>query len=238
MDNKKLDDKVFEEEKEENVNEYINEVKKKKNVKMFDSRELQAIQQFKGRKVIEEKALRRFMDEMPQIQLPEDTGKNRVENNAILIRPQILPSAKQVQYQNLLNLSEENYLYLRIKNLNNRKKEIEGKQVLEKINQYHHFIDDLHVKKFKEKLNLDGENGASLGEKILKKSSEDSMSKISESNSSSSYNPKRFRRLTIYDKIWNCCCRSPLKPYSLKKRIWAGENGIFKKEFQDNRDYN
>ena len=35
-----------------------------------------------------------------------------------------------------------------------------------------------------------------------------------------------------------CCFRSPLKSYALKKKICAGEDGIFQKYFQDNHEFN
>ena len=34
------------------------------------------------------------------------------------------------------------------------------------------------------------------------------------------------------------CFRSPLKLYTLKKKICAGEDGIFQKYFQENREFN
>ena len=230
-----------EEKKEDNIDHFVENIKAKKNVKMYDKKELDIIRHFEENPNIDDNLLKKEFEEKIVKKLPkEGSGKNKVENNVILIRPQIFPSNKQIQYDNQMRLDKENYLYQLIKKINNKTNGGLGtKDVLDKLQKYEQFINELHLQKIKEKLNLDKKaNDKSVKEnKKAKESERSSILSDTYSNSSSESNRRRYRKLTIYDKIWNCFCRSPLKPYSIKKRIWAGEEGIFDKEFQDNREH-
>lgn len=237
-----MNNKEIKENEEEDLDKYIEEIKKKKNVKMFDQQELKIIKHFNENEVVDDNFLKKeFKKGIIKKEPIEGTGKNRVENNVILIRPQIFPSNKQVQYDNHTKFDRENYLYQLIKIVNNKKNGgLAIKDILEKITKYENFINDLHLQKLKEKLNLTKNNNNIQDKEKMTIHELENLSSHSGSlseTSDDSFRRHRYRKLTIYDKIWNCCCRSPLKPYSLKKRIWAGEEGVFKKQFQDNRDY-
>lgn len=224
------------------MNNEINKIKTKKNVKIFDKQELDIKREIENNINNDNIDFREYIKDKQPFPLKEGTGKNLLDNNVVLIRPQILPSTKQIQYQNQLNSDPNNYFYLLIKQLNKVKHgNIAEKDILEKIAAYEKYISELHIQKFKDKLNLEGQNLIKKDRmEVLKTELDLSQikSETDDSKSEDSYIPYLPRKLTMYDKIWNCCCRSPLKPYSLIRRKWAGENGIFKKQFQDNRDYN
>ena len=155
-----MNNKEIKENEEEDLDKYIEEIKKKKNVKMFDQQELKIIKHFNENEVVDDNFLKKeFKKGIIKKEPIEGTGKNRVENNVILIRPQIFPSNKQVQYDNHTKFDRENYLYQLIKIVNNKKNGgLVTKDILEKITKYENFINDLHLQKLKEKLNLTKNN--------------------------------------------------------------------------------
>lgn len=220
----------------------ISKIKGKKNVKLFNAQELKIKSEYENNSNNGNKDFKKYLQDKQHFTLKEGTGKNLLDNNVVLIKPQILPSTKQIQYQNQLNSDPNNYFYLLIKQLNKVKHgNIAEKDILEKIAAYEKYITELQIQKFKEKLDLEAKHHIKKDRLEISKTELDLSQINSETDSSmseDSYIPQKSRKLTIYDKIWNFCCRSPLKPYSIVRRKWAGENGIFKKQFQDNRDYN
>ena len=117
-----MNNKEIKENEEEDLDKYIEEIKNKKNAKMFDQQELKIIKHFNENEVVDDNFLKKeFKKGIIKKEPIEGTGKNRVENNVILIRPQIFPSNKQVQYDNHTKFDRENYLYQLIKIVNNKK---------------------------------------------------------------------------------------------------------------------
>ena len=233
----------FNDEGEKALDEMIEGLKKKRNIKIFNQDELNFINDFENNNYNldeEEEKIQKFIFNPKKVNLKE-SEKNIVENNVILIRPYILSSTKQIEYENQINLNSDNYLYMLIKRLNRKKHgQLEMKDIKDKLKKYDNFIHNLHIKKVKEKFNLSKKNDLSkTNHTILEEIDKSTIKRPSFSNNSdNSSEVIHYRRPTFYDKILMCCCRSPLKSYALKKKIWAGEDGIFKKYFQDNREFN
>jgi hypothetical protein len=232
----------FNDEGEKALNEMIEGLKKKRNVKVFNQAELNFINDYENNNYNldeEEERIQKFL--FKPLNDIKESEKTLVENNVILIRPNILSSTKQIEYENQINLNSDNYLYMLIKRLNRKKHgQLEMKDIKDKLKKYDNFIHNLHIKKVKEKFNLSKKNDLSkTNHTILEEIDKSTIKRPSFSNNSdNSSEVIHYRRPTFYDKILMCCCRSPLKSYALKKKIWAGEDGIFKKYFQDNREFN
>ena len=212
----------FNDEGEKALNEMIEGLKKKRNVKVFNQAELNFINDYENNNYNldeEEERIQKFL--FKPLNDIKESEKTLVENNVILIRPNILSSTKQIEYENQINANTQNYLYMLIKRLNKKKHgALELKDIKDKLKKYDNYINNLHIKKVKEKLNLTkNKNSSKIKNTVLEELD-------------------HYRRPTFYDKIFMCCFRSPLKSYALKKKIWAGENGIFPKYFQDNREFN
>jgi hypothetical protein len=220
----------------------IEELKKKRNVKVFNQDELNFINDFENNNYNldeEEERIQKFL--FNPLNDIKESEKTLVENNVILIRPNILSSTKQIEYENQINANSQNYLYMLIKRLNKKKHGVlELKDIKDKLKKYDNYINNLHIKKVKEKLNLtNNKNSSKIKNTVLEELDNNSIKRASLSNNSdNSSEGIHYRRPTFYDKIFMCCFRSPLKSYALKKKIWAGENGIFPKYFQDNREFN
>ena len=140
-----------------------------------------------------------------------------------------------------MNANTQNYLYILIKRLNKKKHgALELKDIKDKLKKYDNYINNLHIKKVKEKFNLSkNKHSSKIKNTVLEELDNNSIKRATFSNNSdNSSEGIHYRRPTFYDKIFMCCFRSPLKSYALKKKIWAGEDGIFKKYFQDNREFN
>jgi hypothetical protein len=236
-------EKEFNDEGEKGIDDLIENIKKKRNVKLFNQEEINFINDYNNHNYNldeEEEKIQKFIFNPKKVNLKE-SEKNIVENNVILIRPYILSSTKQIEYENQINLNSDNYLYMLIKRLNRKKHgQLEMKDIKDKLKKYDNFIHNLHIKKVKEKFNLSKKNDLSkTNHTILEEIDKSTIKRPSFSNNSdNSSEVIHYRRPTFYDKILMCCCRSPLKSYALKKKIWAGEDGIFKKYFQDNREFN
>jgi hypothetical protein len=219
----------------------IKKIKKKKIPKIFDKEELKEI------KIIEKKGdnypenrLKQFLFNYNKFKLPplnSISKKNLLDNNAILIRPNILSSTKQIQYEKEKTSLNDEYLQLILQRLapqNHNENIIIGKRK----DDFNNYMEHLKILKLKEKFALRKRNIANKDEELdntknnfhgQKKNEED------ENKKKNSKNIKRSCLLVLYEKIWNFCLKSPMDPYSKKKKIWAGKNGVFKKKFQDNR---
>ena len=232
----------FNDEGEKALNEMIEGLKKKRNVKVFNQAELNFINDYENNNYNldeEEDKIQKFL--FHPLNDIKESEKTLVENNVILIRPNILSSTKQIEYENQINLNSDNYLYMLIKRLNKKKHgALELKDIKDKLKKYDNYINNLHIKKVKEKLNLTkNKNSSKIKNTVLEELDNNSIKRATFSNNSdNSSEVIHYRRPTFYDKILMCCCRSPLKSYALKKKIWAGEDGIFPKYFQDNREFN
>ena len=236
----------------------IEHIKQKKNVKIFDKSELKLMKIINSKSPEqlhkEEKLFLTFqhtksINSPTRKPLSENNYSNKhlAENNVILTRAHINPSAKQMEYINQIKETEDTYMYLLLKKYKTKHHEsVNQKQIIKKLKQYQEYAHKLQLQKIKEKLMLVNQH---LHVSPLQEANEDKLflkddieEKIyinytcNDNTERSSYKYKK-RKLTFYDKIWNCCCRNPSKPYAFKKRIWIGEYGVFKKEFQDNRDY-
>ncbi len=226
----------------ESQNNIIKKIKKKKIPKFFDRDELKEI------KILEKKGdnypenrLKHFLFNYNKYNLPPLSSvsqKNLLDNNAILIRPNILSSTKQIQYakEKTADLNEE-YLQLimqRIAPQNNNENIIIGKRK----DDFNNYMEHLKMLKVKEKF-LSGKRNFANEEEELNHSKknihEQKINNEDENKKRYSKSIKRSCLLILYERIWNFCLRSPMDPYSKKKKIWAGKNGIFKKKFQDNR---
>ena len=237
--------KLFKElEKYENVPEEQNElfinIKKKKNPKFFDKKEIKEIKIIeKQNKNYEEKRLKRFIFNYNKYKLPPISSisqKNLLDNNSILIRPNILSSAKQIQYEKEKTALNEEYLQLLIQRLVPQQRN-ENIIIGKRKEDFNNYMEHLKILKVKEKFNIGKKNLDTKGQLNYynKKNNEEKLTQ-KDDNKLIKEN-KRSCLLILYEKIWNCCLRSPMDPYSVKKKIWAGKNGIFKKQFQDNRIY-
>ena len=219
----------------------IKKIKKKKIPKFFDKDELKEI------KILEKKGdsypenrLKNFLFNYNKFELPPLSSvsqKNLLDNNAILIRPNILSSTKQIQYEKEKTALNEEYLQLIIQRLapqNHNENIIIGKRK----DDFQNYMEHLKKLKVKEKFNLRKRNFADIDEdsnNTKKNIHEQKKDDEDENKKKYSKNKKRHCLLVIYEKIWNFCLKSPMDPYSKKKKIWAGKNGVFKKKFQDNR---
>ena len=232
----------FNDEGERALDEMIEELKKKRNVKVFNQDELNFINDFENNNYNldeEEERIQKFL--FNPLNDIKESEKTLVENNVILIRPNILSSTKQIEYENQINANSQNYLYMLIKRLNKKKHGVlELKDIKDKLKKYDNYINNLHIKKVKDKFNLSkNKKSSKIKNTVLEELDNNSIKRATFSNNSdNSSEGIHYRRPTFYDKIFMCCFRSPLKSYALKKKIWAGENGIFPKYFQDNREFN
>ena len=232
----------FNDEGERALDEMIEELKKKRNVKVFNQDELNFINDFENNNYNldeEEDKIQKFL--FHPLNDIKESEKTLVENNVILIRPNILSSTKQIEYENQINANSQNYLYMLIKRLNKKKHgALELKDIKDKLKKYDNYINNLHIKKVKDKFNLSrNKKSSKIKNTVLEELDNNSIKRATFSNNSdNSSEGIHYRRPTFYDKIFMCCFRSPLKSYALKKKIWAGEDGIFPKYFQDNREFN
>ena len=232
----------FNDEGEKALDEMIEGLKKKRNIKIFNQDELNFINDYENNNYNldeEEDKIQKFL--FHPLNDIKESEKTLVENNVILIRPNILSSTKQIEYENQINANTQNYLYMLIKRLNKKKHgALELKDIKDKLKKYDNYINNLHIKKVKEKLNLTkNKNSSKIKNTVLEELDNNSIKRASLSNNSdNSSEGIHYRRPTFYDKFFMCCFRSPLKSYALKKKIWAGEDGIFPKYFQDNREFN
>ena len=238
--NNKLEKESTINEKEIEYDKYIQELKNKENIKIFNKEELNILKYFKKEKNRNKnQKLNNFLINYKEINVPIGSRKNLVENNVILIRPQIYPSIKQLQYENQINKNKEYYLLDLLKKLKrNTRSTKENREIIAKLKKFEVYINNLHLKKLEEKFGafkkIENKNEKNDQNHLISLSIKSSSKS---SDSIPSYLKKNYRKLTIYDKIFNCCFRSPLKPYSKKKIIWGGEDGEFRQEFQDNREY-
>ena len=238
--NNKLEKESTINEKEIEYDKYIQELKNKENIKIFNKEELNILKYFKKEKNRNKnQKLNNFLINYKEINVPIGSRKNLVENNVILIRPQIYPSIKQLQYENQINKNKEYYLLDLLKKLKrNTRSTKEKREIIAKLKKFEVYINHLHLKKLEEKFGafkkIENKNEKNDQNHLISLSIKSSSKS---SDSIPSYLKKNYRKLTIYDKIFNCCFRSPLKPYSKKKIIWGGEDGEFRQEFQDNREY-
>ena len=227
-------EKEFNDEGEKGIDDLIENIKKKRNVKLFNQEEINFINDYNNHNYNldeEEEKIQKFIFNPKKVNLKE-SEKNIVENNVILIRPYILSSTKQIEYENQINLNSDNYLYMLIKRLNRKKHgQLEMKDIKDKLKKYDNFIHNLHIKKVKEKFNLSKKNDLSKEKHtILEEIDKSTIKRPSFSNNSdNSSEVIHYRRPTFYDKILMCCCRSPLKSYALKKKF-----GLEKMEFLKN----
>ena len=232
----------FNDEGERALDEMIEELKKKRNVKVFNQDELNFINDYENNNYNldeEEERIQKFL--FNPLNDIKESEKTLVENNVILIRPNILSSTKQIEYENQINANSQNYLYMLIKRLNKKKHGVlELKDIKDKLKKYDNYINNLHIKKVKDKFNLSkNKKSSKIKNTVLEELDNNSIKRATFSNNSdNSSEGIHYRRPTFYDKIFMCCFRSPLKSYALKKKIWAGEDGIFPKYFQDNREFN
>ena len=219
----------------------IKKIKKKKIPKIFDKDELKEI------KILEKKGdsypenrLNQFLFNYNKFKLPPLSSvskKNLLDNNAILIRPNILSSTKQIQYEKEKTALNEEYLQLIIQRLapqNHNENIIIGKRK----DDFNNYMEHLKKMKVKEKFDLGKRNIDNKDEEsnnTKKNIHEQIKDDEYENKKKNSKNTKRHCLLVLYEKIWNFCLKSPMDPYSKKKKIWAGKNGVFKKKFQDNR---
>jgi hypothetical protein len=238
--NNKLEKESTINEKEIEYDKYIQELKNKENIKIFNKEELNILKYFKKEKNRNKnQKLNNFLINYKEINVPIGSRKNLVENNIILIRPQIYASIKQLQYENQNNNNKEYYLLDLLKKLKrNTRSTKEKREIIAKLKKFEVYINNLHLKKLEEKFGafkkIENKNEKNDQNHLISLSIKSSSKS---SDSIPSYLKKNYRKLTIYDKIFNCCFRSPLKPYSKKKIIWGGEDGEFRQEFQDNREY-
>ena len=232
----------FNDEGEKALDEMIEGLKKKRNIKIFNQDEINFINDYENNNYNldeEEDKIQKFL--FHPLNDIKESEKTLVENNVILIRPNILSSTKQIEYENQINANTQNYLYMLIKRLNKKKHgALELKDIKDKLKKYDNYINNLHIKKVKEKFNLSkNKHSSKIKNTVLEELDNNSIKRASLSNNSdNSSEGIHYRRPTFYDKIFMCCFRSPLKSYALKKKIWAGEDGIFPKYFQDNREFN
>ena len=219
----------------------IQKAKKNKIPKIYNKDEIKEI------KILEQKGdnypenrLKHFLFNYNNYKLPPLSSisqKNLLDNNAILIRPNILSSTKQIQYEKE-NLNEE-YLQLLLQRLdpqNNNENIIIGKNKED----FNIYMEHLKMLKVKEKI-INGKRNTAYRDEELNTSKKDIYEqKIDDDDDDE--NKKKYSKITkrsclliLYERIWNFCLKSPMDPYSKKKKIWAGKNGVFKKKFQDNR---
>ena len=219
----------------------IKKIKEKKIPKIFDKDELKEIKllEKKGDNYHENR-FKKFLFNYNKFKLPPLSSvsqKNLLDNNAILIRPNILSSTKQIQYEKEKTALNEEYLQLLIQRFapqNHNQDIIIGKRK----DDFNNYMEHLKILKVKEKFNLGKRNFANKDEELdntKKNETEQKIDDEEENKKKYSKNIKRSCLLVLYEKIWNFCLKSPMDPYSKKKKIWAGKNGVFKKKFQDNR---
>jgi hypothetical protein len=106
--NNKLEKESTINEKEIEYDKYIQELKNKENIKIFNKEELNILKYFKKEKNRNKnQKLNNFLINYKEINVPIGSRKNLVENNVILIRPKIYQSIKQLQYENQINKNKE-----------------------------------------------------------------------------------------------------------------------------------
>lgn len=107
----------FNDEGEKALDEMI-EGLKKRNIKIFNQDELNFINDYENNNYNldeEEDKIQKFL--FHPLNDIKESEKTLVENNVILIRPNILSSTKQIEYENQINANTQNYLYMLIKKI-------------------------------------------------------------------------------------------------------------------------
>ena len=142
----------FNDEGEKALDEMIEGLKKKRNIKIFNQDEINFINDYENNNYNldeEEDKIQKFL--FHPLNDIKESEKTLVENNVILIRPNILSSTKQIEYENQINANTQNYLYMLIKRLNKKKHgALELKDIKDKLKKYDNYINNLHIKKVKE----------------------------------------------------------------------------------------
>ena len=219
----------------ENINyqydtELLIKMKNKKNPKIFNKEEIREIKLIKQNGNYNEKRIKNFLINYNNYNLPSPniiSQKNLLDNNSVLIRPNILSSAKQIQFEKEKTDLNEEYLQLLIQRLTQKNKN-ENVFIEKRKEDFHNCIEQLKIKKVKEKFNIESKN----------RKGQEEFNYFNNKN----VNKEKKEEIKNYSHIKenkrkNCLLKSPMKPYSTKRKIWAGKNGIFKKEFQDNREF-
>ena len=229
--------------KNEEEKNFFTAIKNKKIAKILNKEELKEIKKIEKKKEeYNEKRLKRFIFSYKDYKLPSIktlSQKNLLDNNTILIRPNILSSIKQIQYEKEKTNLDEERLQLLIQKLilknNNENSEIRKRQ-----EDFNNYMEDLKIRKVKEKFNVEKKHENLEEAPNFIHDYDAHKEKIPNEDNYKNINKKEIRRkscLLIFYETISKCLKNPMEPYSVKKKIWAGKNGIFKKEYQDNRIY-
>lgn len=226
---------------QENQNDLYIKIKNKKVPKFFNEDELKEIKIIKKeREDYEENRLKRFIFNYNKYKLPPLSSisqKNLLDNNSILIRPNIISSAKQIQYEKDKTVLNDENFHLLIQRLVQQHHNED--LIIEKNKEdFNNYMEHLKILKVKEKFNIAQRNNSIKNDNLNiynKKNINNIKEEEKEHKQKYNKDKKRSCLLILYEKIWNFCLKSPMDPYSSKKKIWAGKNGIFKRQFQDNR---
>lgn len=196
---KKDEDYIAEEEafKENMINNVFDEddviknIKKKKELNLFNAKEINDLKYYKRTRQVP-----KDYDIITEERRDEllDLVKSRkaiVNNNVLLIKPQIFPSQKQVNFDNTKHDNKNmNYFYLMMKKQQDQNKKIDQNDINFKIKNFEMMIDKVKENKYKQKL----ENGLYEYGDYLNNSDyidRDIIPVINESLESIEYDPKR-----------------------------------------------
>ena len=228
---------------EENEDEIFMNIKNKKIAKILNKEEIKEIKKIqKQHEEYNEKRLKRFIFNYKDYKLPSINSlskKNLLDNNTILIRPNILSSMKQILYEKeKADLNEERMQLLIQKIIS--KNHNENAEIKKRKKDFNNYMENLKIEKMKEKFGIEKKNEQLKEDLNIVNNYNIHKDKIQNEDNNKNINKKEIKRksclLKFYQIIWKCL-KSPMEPYSVKKKIWAGKNGIFKKEYQDNRVY-
>ena len=150
-------------------NEFLNNLKNKKNPKIFNKEEIKEKKLIQKQKEdYNEERFKLFPFNYNDYDLPPLNSlsqKNLLDNNSILIRPHILSSAKQIQYEKeKIDLNEE---YLRLLMQRILPKNDNVNEVIEKGKEdFKDYMEHLKLLKVKDKFNI-GKKDEKLDVKLL-----------------------------------------------------------------------
>ena len=168
-------------------NEFLNKLKNKKAPKFFNKEEIKEKKKIKKQKEdYNEKRLKRFLFNYKDYKLPPLNSlsqKNLLDNNSILIRPHILSSAKQIQYEKeKIDLNEE-YLQLLMQRLLPQNSNVN--EIIEKGKEdFNNYMEHLKLIKVKDKFNIGKKDEKINDEELLYSYKSDSNKNIKDKKKS------------------------------------------------------
>lgn len=132
----------------------IKQIKKKKDIVFFNLKEMNDLKEYKRTKQVPHETYNIPVEKREEL-LNKAKSKNAlVNNNVLLIKPQIYSSQKQINYVNTNTDNKNNlmYMYLMIKKHQDQNKRFDKNDIDFKVKNFENFIERIKEHKYREKL--------------------------------------------------------------------------------------